>query len=251
MSPHGIPDWGLVGPKYTTYGLDDLGEHAVRLNSPHHFDRRGDCLHLTDFREGIGPWAIESVGGGGTVGLVTEHGRQGAYAVRLRSGREIGEQAVMTLVVPFPVLSLCGLEYSFSKDLDSEYWEAELSWYDGTWSGVACIRYNVWLSELQYENPIGTFNTLGDDIDMQASDRCENTIKMVVDLSYTATRPQEFVRVILNNETRNLAGIPVVRTIVGLNPHLTCTIRHGGLVASTPDGYVDNVIVTQNEPNWQ
>ena len=48
--PHGTPDWGLVGPKTTTYGMDDEGEAAVRLGSPHFFDRRGDVLLLTDFR---------------------------------------------------------------------------------------------------------------------------------------------------------------------------------------------------------
>lgn len=251
MSPHGTPDWGLVGPKATTYGLDDLGEHAVRLGSPHLFDRRGDCISQTDFREGIGVWEILSPGAFGSVGLVTEHGRQGAYSVRLTCGRNLGDEATMELVVPFPVLSLCGLEYSFGRAVDSQYWEAELNWRDGTWDAVACIRYNIMMGELQYENPINTFNSIGPGVDTRIGVRCQNTIKMVCNLSYIATRPQEFVRVILNNQYRNLTGIPVVRTLSGLPPQLRCIIRHGGILAANPIGYVDNVIVTQNESDWQ
>lgn len=37
--PHGTPDWGLVGPKTTTYGVDDLGEHAVRMGFSSHAER--------------------------------------------------------------------------------------------------------------------------------------------------------------------------------------------------------------------
>ncbi|GAI90305.1 unnamed protein product, partial [marine sediment metagenome] len=103
--PHGTPDWGLVGPKDTVYGLDDLGEHAVRLGTPHLWDRRGDVIWMSDFREGLGDvGTFVGPGAGGSVVLHTEYARQGAYCVQLTTDKD-DEIAFLHKYLPFPVYS--------------------------------------------------------------------------------------------------------------------------------------------------
>jgi len=148
--PHGTPDWGLVGPKQTIYGLDDLGEHAVRAGSPHLWDRRGDVYHQTNFSEGLEVWRRVIGAAGDTVILYTGVVRHGAFSVQLTPGSPAVHQAGLINHFPIPRLSGIGLEYSFSTDDGHKYWYWGITQRRQLDEYEASVRFDVENELLEY-----------------------------------------------------------------------------------------------------
>lgn len=241
--PHGTPDWGLVGPKETTFGLDDLGEHAVRLGSPHLFDRRGDVLALTDFRNGLGE--VEPYDGvaGGTTGLCTGHSRTGAFSMLLTSDGTTGGSQGARMSLPLPVASRVGCEFSFTiKDL-RDIWYIIINWYDGTRWYQAQVQYEMTLQQLRYSIGGGAWTPFAWGVNLWPYDWPAHTMKLVVD-----TALQEYVRVIVDNQPYPLAGVGVPDTGPGPVTRLVVSAFLLRAIGSDLDVYIDDFIVTQNEP---
>ncbi|GAI79868.1 unnamed protein product, partial [marine sediment metagenome] len=199
--PHGTPDWGLVGPKRTTYGLDDLGEHAVRLGSPHLFDRRGDVLVATDFRDGLGEVELVNVGVGGTVGLYAGRSRSGAYSVVFGGDGVNACVQTASIWVPLPVLSRVGVEFSFSFFALMGKWEVLCHWGDRNrqYEAQVRLRYTPATSDVAYWD--GAYHGFGTGVTLAASRLPQHTMKMVVDLLN-----HEYARFIIDDLSYNLIG---------------------------------------------
>lgn len=243
---HGTPDWGLVGPKQTTYGLDDIGEAMVRLGSPHLWDRRGDVLWLTDFRNGLGDMIIAGPPVTGTVSLSTGLARQGAFCVRMASN--VSSRVGLEKGFPLPVYSRIGLEFSFSVTIRSDFIIAEIQVDNLTNTLFGYVRYDQGNDELQYmQEPVGpTWVPFATNLNPIRDETCPNTLKLVIDLTIT---PPEFVRVIFNDVTyNNIAGVPLYTAATGNRAYVWIRIAHVADVGGAAIVYFDNVIVTQNEP---
>jgi len=253
--PHGTPDWGLVGPKYTTYGLDDLGEHAVRLGSPVLWDRRGDVLVETDFREGLGSFYAN---GGGLLWAVALHAgnaRTGAYCVKLTAGSDGALNAYLQKRLPRPVLAKVGLEFSFSCAAWTSAWEWQILWQAGSVLYTAYVRYDHVNGLLQtYEEP-ATWTTFATVDVLYTDDHVQHTGKLVVDMGAVDAVGNPlpvYDRFHFNEQGYNLRLPPPAREVDrfpgGVPDEFLVTVVHSAVALHNPDGYVDNVIVTQNEP---
>lgn len=246
--PHGTPDWGLVGPKATTFGLDDWGEHAVRLGSPHFFDRRGDCLLLTDFRVGLEGLVGLGDGIGWAVDLFTGASRTGAYAVRLTTIGGDGNKAGLLANLAYPVISLLGLEFTFAGD-GTRRWIGYLDWYTGARQYMARIRISEATGLMEYSTGALTWATQATLGALISNAQAIHTLKFVVDI---AMPTPEFVRAILNANLEQLTNIPVPWVVDAATlPHLAIHVYIENNAGTEAVGYVDNVIVTQNEPPFQ
>lgn len=241
--PHGTPDWGLVGPKSTTYGLDDLGELAVRLGSPHLYDRRGDTLLLTDFHNGIGAWENTSVDGNHSVHLYTGHSRQGSYSVQLYPGAGPNFDCALIFEVAPPVSSALGMEISFSLDGMTRYIDLEIKYYNGVRYYHAILRYDNATNRVMYWNDTGNWTVLAMGVVLDGSEQPIHVMKLVVDMA-----TQEYIRCIIDNTTYLMTGLrmhnvgPIPSILVMFYINLTT------MGAAIGEIYVDNIIITQNEP---
>lgn len=241
--PHGTPDWGLVGTKDITYGLDDLGEHAVRVGSPHLWDRRGDVVYATSFREGLGMFRYAVSGAGGAVNLVTGHSRQGAYSIRLRTGSTVLRAASISLTLPFQDPSAVGLEFSFGAEESGSMLSAECQWLDGVNRYVARVIYDFGLQQVRYFTAGSVWVVLAAGISRYNSDWPGHTMKMVFDM-----RSNDYVRFMLDELAWDMRGIPVQQTAIPWAPWWLFIIEHSYSLAFNYDAYVDNAIITQEEP---
>ena len=241
--PHGTPDWGFVGPKDIVYGLDDLGEHAVRLGSPHLWDRRGDVLYTTDFREGLGAFHYQSWGTGAGVALVTGSSRAGAYCIRLRAGSDGEQRALLHLALPFQDPSCVGLEFSFAVASKTSTVEAQIGWHDGTWHYRGAADYDHVNSRLDYRDQAGAWAVLQTGVARHECIRAEHTMKLVVDMSLN-----EYVRFLIDEQAYDMRGISVWREASVMLPYWWFRLSHYSQAGHNPDTYIDNVIITQNEP---
>ena len=240
---HGTPDWGLVGPKNITYGLDDLGEHAVRLGSPDLWDRRGDVVYVSYFREGLGSMLYGAFGAGGRVDLVVGYSRQGAYCLRLRAGSDAGREATVQLVLPLQDPSAVGLEFSFSVDDWTSEVRDEISWWDGARGHTASVAYDHPGQRLMYYTAGAVWDELQAGVLLYPFPRCQHTMKLVVDMG-----AGDYVRFLVDDQAYDMRGWEVHSAPMAMAGYWQFAVRHYAVAGHNPDCYVDSVIVTQNEP---
>jgi len=241
--PHGTPDWGLVGPKKTTYGLDDLGEHAVRLGSPVLWDRRGDVLVADAFDRGLGEWNWNYNGTGADVQLWTGENRQGAYCVNLVAGKTTNGWAGISRAIPYAVRSRIGLEASVGLDADTSNWQWAITWRDGAWVWDARMRYDFQNQVLQYYDDAAAWQTFATGVKVRAWSGAWSTGKLVVDLT-----TQEYVRALFADHEYDLSAYGIVKSTTATVVELTVSLIQFGVLGANPEGKVDSVIVTRNEP---
>jgi len=241
--PHGTPDWGLVGPKSTVYGLDDLGEHAVRLGSAHRWDRRGDEIFSTDFSEGIGDvWPCTS-GLGGAIALQTGSARQGAFCLKLTAGRTADFYANASKLLPYPVLSSLGIECSFSYQADTDHVDLLGYVYDGLDQWNPCLRFYPNTGVLECQIGVAAWYQMSLVQGGYRADYCCNTMKIV----FNVTRG-EYIRAIVNENVYSLVGQPIYNFGNVHAPAFIAHLEHYAVAGENPVCYADCFIVTQNEP---
>ncbi len=247
--PHGTPDWGLVGPKSTVYGLDDLGELGVRLGSPVVWDRRGDVVFATDFRNGAGDVYLDWVGAAGGSVLHAGNTRQGAYCLKLTAGSDLTLWAAVTKNLPFLVSGRLGMEVSFSYDTDTDYvyFDALLESGAGRWEPALRFYPNTGVLEVRTA-PLGGFVQVTATAAVNPGGFCCNTVKMVFDTTrvfgvYTGY----YVRAIVNDIEYPLDIHPIFFTAGAWVPLSSFEFYHYGTALKNPVVYLDCFIITQNE----
>lgn len=240
---HGKPDWGLVGPKWTTYGLDDLGEAVVRLGSPVVWDRRGDVVFMDDYEHGTGQAFFNFGGAGAGVFLSCDHAWHGAYCIRTVASPEPNNSTRIEYNLPLPVLGKVGFEFWFSMMPEIETLELHVQVWDGDYVMNFRVDYNPTTNELRIRNNVPAWVVLDTDADLFLTNDAMHCLKMVVDLEDAG-----YVRVILDDNRYEPIAEAATRNVSALfgRMHLLFTTR--AIPTQTAVVFFDNLIVTQNEP---
>lgn len=240
---HGTPDWGLVGPKQTTFGLDDLGEHAVRVGSPHLWDRRGDVVYISDFSEGFES-ARQSINGASCGCLLScGHTRSGAFSVKVTGDGVAACQSGVQLNMPFPVRGRLGAEFSFSNQSIGPTWRIWMQVNDRARSWEMGIEIDSSTFDLNYLDENGFWTPFANVLILSFDDIPDLTMKVVVDMA-----THEYVRTVLNDQEFLMAGLQMYDTgPIGTGWwHTRFRIRRA--IGEDTDEWLDSVILTQNEP---
>ncbi len=240
---HGTPDWGITAGAVTTYQLTDLGELAARLGSPITHDRRGDVIWWDDFEWGLAKWGV-SLGGTGAAGaLGTTRARNGRQSAKLTAGSDGAHSVGLAHDQAVPLVSLLGAELSFS--LDGGTHQVALAQQVKTATGK--YFFAVWWIQstgvLQYEDSAGALVTFATGVNLGGGSTLFHTMKAVVD---PATG--QYVRVIVNATAYSLAGIPARVQAGSFMPLEEVSVTHIGRALFNDVIWVDDVILTQNEP---
>ncbi len=240
---HGRPSWD----KYRSYGPIyeevEIAELAARLGSPITFDRRGRVLWYDTFERGLGAWVLAEVGAGSVPHLTTDTCRTAGVAVKIEPGSFVGDISRMSHFQPYPVLGKFGNELSFS--LADSYCRVHLQVYVYTGSQFlrAEARYDRPAQKLEYRDSAGTWQTLASGLLIYPEITLFHTLKLVVDFENA-----KYSRVVFNGTTYNLSSYPIYSGASAVEPQMVTRIT--GEIASAGAGviYVDDVIITQNEP---
>lgn len=241
--PQGKPDWGVDWSPRTVRGLEDLGEHAVRLGSSHLYDRRGDVYAECDFRNGMGIWESDIDGLLAAVTLHTGWARWGAYCVKLTGGKDDNHRAGLDCYLPFPVYSGIGLEYSFAVDADAEFWYWRLIWTFGGTRYYGEVRLDCQTLVLEFYNDVGAWTPFATDVPIARSTALRHTGKLVVD-----SANMQYLRFLYDDMEYSLVGNGLGTAAPFAGVSLDVGIRLTSQLGKNSVGYVDSTIVTQNEP---
>lgn len=241
--PHGAPDFYRYRRDSVTYPLEDLAELAVRLGTPHSFDRRGDIIWFDDFSGQFPGWTRTALGPAAGIAISPEWALTGGYSIGLTSSTTAGLATYILRRLAYPVLSRIGLEVAFTLNPDHDYLEFDLALFDGVNRDYTSVILDYVNTRLRYLDVAGNPQTIVDGLNLSTDPGHFHIIKMVVDFVNNW-----YVRVIFNNVSYDLTG--TLYNIAGWapSPHLRVTIGAYSQAATNPTTYIDRVIVTQDEP---
>lgn len=240
--PHGLPDWGLTGPKTTVYGLDDVGEAAVRLGSPVSWDRRGDVVFVDSFNEGGGRPEIYDPWVGATTDLVTDYALHGPLALRFNFDADSRHDMFLEYYHPPQTNAALGLEMSFSMNANVSFVLLGIEQHTETdyWARVYidCETWQLWYWDLdRVYQPHSAIPPLEQDL------HTWHAFKMVMDPVNA-----EYVRVMIDYLSYDLKGLAIPPNPFPADRRSLW--RAGGAPIDVAGGMmeIDRVIGTQNEP---
>lgn len=241
---HGHKDWGEGAPASTIYSIQDIGELAARLGSIVTFDRRGNVMWLDDFESGIEKWEVSNYGAGYAVTWSAEKARNGAFSCKLATGAGDQYNVAIKRGLPYPVLSSIGFEASVLLDQYWEYFQWPMDIETGSQIYTPVIKYDDTDNKFYYKDENGDYQETGIVADLACSEPVFHTVKLVVDAANA-----EYKRLIVDNQSVDLSGRNMKVASSSEPPYLYIALRvvTSSALASAI-AYVDDVIVTQNEP---
>ncbi len=240
---HGSPDWGWRGPKKTTYGLDDMGELAVRLESPNVFDRRGDTVWASDFREGRGDITAFGTAGSEARLLTGFYPRHGAYCVGLYLPDAVDGNVGLRKYLPYPVSSLVGVEATVNMPAALWTWGWHIRVRRGLTELQARVHYDAVAGTLEYQNALNVYVEFAAGLNLQVLNTCAVTGKMVVDID-----AEEYVRFIFNEVEYPMTDLGCFAWNLVATRRFEAEMVAYNVDDDEMEAYIDCVIVTQNEP---
>jgi hypothetical protein len=240
---HGKPDWNRTSGTKTTYQLLDVGESAVRLGSIVSFDRRGDVIWLDDFEAGLAKWEVSGLGAGYAAAISTAAAKNGESSVKLTTGADSAKQVQIAHYMAYPVLGSFGLEVSFTLDVSLDYIRFQLEIYDGTNFQAFSAQYEVDTDDLTvYKGGVG-YTSIATSLNLRKSDLQFHTIKLVGD--YTT---KLYNKLQLNGTEYDISDWATWEGSSATAPRLTALVLATATPSQNRSFYVDDVIITQNEP---
>jgi len=240
---HGGPDYGIYHPKTTIISIEDLGELAVRLGSIVNFDRKGDVLWFDDFEDGIDKWVPTLTADRGSIEWSSIHSHNKGFSALLTSGATDGDVIGISRWLPILVFSKIGFEVSFTVDANIKFIDFIFYLEDGTSRHYARMRHIMSTHTWQYYDSGGTYRDLSPTVELYKRDEFFHTMKFVFDL---ATLYYSHLKV--NDTTFDLSDKKYRKTTLGTGYHCYFYIRVENNAAVEATSYIDNVIITQNEP---
>lgn len=244
----GLPDYSAPAPigqmpKPTTYTLSDMGELAARLGSINTFDRRGDVIWFDDFEDNINKWWVYGATVGYSFTQANNRARNGALSGKLVLGGVGGNYLTVQSGIFYPVLGRVGYEISVLLHDDVKSFLHYFLSQDGThknWFGVAWEQATKVLSV--YDKVLGWVSIDNNSV-LWAGGRVFSTLKLVVDLTTL-----KYVRANINRDVFDLSAYTAFQTALVGPPSLEILAWLVGNPGTTPAVYIDDAIITQNEP---
>ena len=240
---HTLPPWSTKYKMIKVFAGLDLSELAVRLGSSVVFDRRGNVVFLEDFEGGTLFWAVSGAGTGHSEALSTTWGKTGSKSCALTAGEGAMGQARIYREFYIPIVGKIGIESSFTVDADTDYIQLEFYHYNGSGYKAGAIRYDVANTKIQYDSSAHSWTDLITSYELNTTTKQFNTWKMVLDLENA-----EYERILINDREVDMDGLGLYDTETGGTEHLRVSIRHDSADAAAKTIYIDNVILTINEP---
>lgn len=241
--PKGQPDFGLYAPTDTIAGISDLGELAARLGSIVTFDRRGNVLWYDDFESGIEAWEDASLAGGHSFSWEPTYHRSGGFCAKMATDAHTDDDVYIYRRLPYPILSKSAFEVSLAIDGNCKELSLGFYLYTGTNQLTGLLRWTASTGTWAYYGSDGTYHALSPTMQFYSLALLFNTLKLVCDFNN-----DQYVRLLVNNTVYDLSSIALHTRTEDLSPHLLAIIMLTTNTGAAATGYVDDAIVTQNEP---
>lgn len=220
-----------------------LSELAIRLGWPHVFERTGNVLYYDNFDCGLGDWTK-----GGDIATdkpqcCTRALLASPYSARLTLQGGDAAFSYMRKRIAYPYLTTYGFELSFLPTAEFGMLDFGMVVYTGEYKYSAYGRYwdvghNWWIFDDTGEYvEIATYSIDAWDVQVW------HPVKVVFDF-YN----KRFARIMFDAEDYGLSDYGVFEVADTKTPHMEIYIGANQVGSRTGDVYIDNVLITINEP---
>jgi len=239
---HGQPDYGMYSLASTIYRLTDMGELAARLGSGNRHDRRGNVLYASNFAGGINEWATTVIGAGSEVTWSPDMPYVGGFCCRLHTGTAAFNYAKARIHLPYPSLSMIGVEAAIAINYYHDATFISLDMYlDGVqYNGQ--IRYDAATDSVNLYLAGGGFEELLPKPNLSVSEGRYHIFKLVID-----AETKKHTRLILDSHVYDLSGYDIYQQASISGDQLVAAVWVQTDDTAGRDSYLGNVIVTHNE----
>lgn len=240
---HGSPDWNKYRPSSITYSVQDMGELAARLGSPVVFSRQGDVIWMDTFAQGVNRWYHDAPLHSGTVVPSPTTYLSDGYSCKLTPEAKAGYNVAIATWLPYPAQGNNALEFAFTLAAAHSKLDVTLDVYTGSLYLYYNVRYTVATKTLSYKPATPGLTDLTPTLAIYKSPQTFNHIKIVID-PFTGN----YKRIHLNQETWPINAPGVITADTTSNPRIYITIYAFATDDTQPVMYIDNAILTQDEP---
>ena len=241
--PYGAPDDSNVLSPEGLQRLDDLAELAARMGSIVNYNRGGNVLMLDGFESGLNAWNLNTTGAAAAVGLSNEKAYSGTVACRVDTGTGVTPYAGLAKYLPPVGECRIGLQTCFSLNSDVVDVRLRLTYAKPGPRYYFSLMYDHVGGELKYESAPGVWTMFAKPGKVYDGSNNWHNIKLVADMA-TGLHVQAY----LDGGGYDMAGL-IPNTGVWVDgPFLFPLLRIYGDGATSGVLYLDNIIMTYNEP---
>jgi len=227
----------------TIFANIDDAELAARLGSINTFDRRGNVICMDDFEGAMLKWSTNWDGLNAGVNLSTATARSGSQSCILTAGDGVNGKAEISRYMGGKILGKMGAEVSFTVNNLTTTIELDFRYFDGTYGYIARIIYDKAGKKFQYYNYLGNPVDFITGVNLRSYINSFHTMKLIID-----TNSSEYVRFLCDDFGEDLSGLSLNSYGDARTPDLYFEMKHTCANANAKSIYVDDVIITQNEP---
>jgi hypothetical protein len=237
------PDWGGKYVNQQFYPLDDLAELAVRLGSPVTYDRRGAVIWMYGFEHGIGD--VEQLVSGvlSAVELYAGTWETAPFGLRFTIDPVVGSYVSIYRLIPVCFSKRMGFQASVRVEPAVSVIYHNIYHYDGTKLWYSYLYVDLDNLRVQIFTAESGLVTVLEPLPDLSSSGYFFHLKLVTDLA-----DHSLVRGLLDDHEFDLSAYHMASTASVLAPHVRARLTamcNGGVGSHA---YVDNLIVTANEP---
>ena len=239
----GQPDFGSYQQQQAIAGLADVGELAARLGSINVYDRRGFTVWQDNFEGPNLAWTLSRNSGGTLPALSSAKPYMGSQSCYFVTAAGVGAGATIERLFPLLRTGKIGIEFMlYLENETAGYFWSRMLVYDGTNISNAWLRLDmkgntaiIITSTGQVTIATSPFNS--------AANNAYTAIKWVID-----TVNDKYVRLLINDTEFDISSHVIAGGGSTTDKFIHVINNLHGVAAGTQLAYLDNIILTQNEP---
>ncbi len=241
--PRGQPDYGLYTQTPVASGISDPGEAAARLGSINIYDRRGWTVWMDDFEAPVLKWADASSVGGTDPVLSTNAAWMGVQSVYYTTAAVANEWASILRRFPLLRLGKTGIEFFIRPHISTPgYFRVRFRISDGTNRSDGELRLDNQARTATIRTPAGNI-VVATNVFNNFPDNIWTPVKLVVDMD-----TDYYVRLLIGSQEIDLSAHALVAGGATAVSQLWVEMDLRGDAIGAMSAYIDNFILTQNEP---
>lgn len=240
---HGAPDNFQVKPTNITYSLQDDAELAVRLGAASSIDRLGNVIFFDDFSDGKEAFYTKAVGTGAEIAISSQYFKHSGFSLMLKSGDDITDTALAVVYLSGPKPSKTGIETCFSFNSNVDHILFIVRGDTETLHFYAGIELDLINDKLQYRDSGEVYQDIAPLRWVTVHFNMFHILKLVIDpvTGY-------YVRLIFDNIIYDLSSYNFATEAASDYPRLFPKVEVYSKNGVNGTVYLDNVIITRNEP---
>ena len=241
--PRGQPDYGIYTQTPVASGISDPGEAAARLGSINVFDRRGWTVWMDDFEAAALKWGADSGFGGSDPILSHVLAWMGAQSVYFLISGDANSISILSHDFPLTRRGKIGVEFwTHLWNGASNYLRLYVGVMDGTNTSIARLLLDSDLRTATIVTPAGNI-PIADNCFPNVLTDLFVPVKLVIDIDTDL-----YTRLMIGPDEYDISTHSMVLGAPTTNKYMLISfeLENGG--GGIGYAYIDNFILTQNEP---